>query len=77
VALEYIGMVKFLECVYFPLQHFLFGLTLYGFDVNNFDGNSLFIFLIKSSVNDRAEALSDNILEAVRVIFNFFPKIII
>lgn len=70
-------MVKFLQSINLAFEHFFLGFSLDGFDVNNFDGDRLLIFLVDAPVDDGAETLSDDVLEAIRVVLDFFSEIII
>lgn len=77
VAFEDVGVVEFFEGVNFPLQHFFLWFALDRLDVDDFDGDGLFGFLVDAPVDDRTETFADDVFEAVRVVFDFFPKIVI
>jgi hypothetical protein len=52
VALEYVGVVEFLQCLDLPLQHFFFWFALNGPDIDDFNGDFLFGFIVGSSIDD-------------------------
>lgn len=77
MAFKNIDMVKFLQCVDLPLKH-LFGWPVFErLQINDFDGNLLFAFLINSSEYTWAVAFAYEISKPIRVIFYFFPHFII
>lgn len=77
MAFEYVGMVEFFEGIDFTFEHFFLWFALDWLDIDDFDGNGLLIFLVDASVDNRAETFSDDVFEAVGVVFDFFSEIII
>lgn len=70
-------MVKFFECIDLTFEHLFFWLSLDGFDVDNFNGDRLFIFFIDASVNNGAEAFADDVFQTIGIVFDFFSEVII
>jgi hypothetical protein len=77
MAFEDVGMVEFFEGIDFAFEHFFLGFALDWLDIDDFDGNGLLIFLVDASVDNGAETFADDVFEAVGVVFDFFPEIII
>jgi len=70
-------MVKFFEGINLTFKHLFFWLSLDGFDVDDFNGDWLFIFFIDAPVNNGAEAFADDVFQTIRIVFDFFSKVII
>lgn len=62
VAFEDIGMVEFLECLDFTLEHALLGLALDGPNVDYFDCHLFLGFVVGAAVNHRAETAPYDVL---------------
>jgi hypothetical protein len=76
VAFEDVGMVEFLECINLAIEHALFRLALDGSDVNHFYCHFFLGLVIRATVDDRAEPSSNDVLEAIGVVLDFFPEVV-
>lgn len=74
VALQDVIMVHFLQSVYFVIQHFFFGLSLDGSNIDDLDCDYFFAFLINAPIHHAAKTAPDHVLESVRVVFDSFAN---
>jgi len=52
MTFEYVRMIKFFKCINLSLKHFFLWFALDSFNINDFNSDWLFIFLIDASVDD-------------------------
>jgi hypothetical protein len=76
VALEDVGVVELLECVYLALQHLFLGLALDGPDVDHFHCHLLFGLVVAAAVHHRTEPASDHVFQPVGIVFDLFAQLV-
>lgn len=71
-------MIEFFESIDLSIKHWTSSrVILDGPKINNFDGNLLSCFFIDPHEDIRTEALTDFIVETVRIILDFLSKFVI
>ena len=76
-ALHNVLVVEFFERIDFPLEHLLLGPVPDGPEVDDLDGHLFSSSLVDASEDSGAEALPDQIVQAVGVILYFFAYLIV
>lgn len=77
MAFEDVWMIQLFQGINFAFEHFFLRFTLDTFDIDDFNRNLLSWLFIDAFVDNRAETLTNDVLQPVWVILNFFSQVII